>query len=140
MIASSQKRVRLTPHQKVVEGLKSQVHDLKETEAKLRAEIGDLEDRAGDLLRERDRFCASLGLGSYLDTGFAYHPVYNTTAIKTPSFMEVAVHVGRRFAMADLAEKYLKLDNVKNILIEVDEHSNAIREIRTNLERPRKDS
>lgn len=138
MIASTKKRVSLTPHQKVVEDLKSQVHDLKETEAKLRAEIGDLEDQAGDMLRERDRFCAALGLSTRLDTHDAWHPAYQfTTAVKTPSFMEVAVHCGRRFELADLAEKYLKLDNVKNVLLDVDEHSNAIKEIRRNLEEKR---
>ena len=134
MIASSQKRVRLTPHQKVVEGLKSQVHDLKETEAKLRAEIGDLEDQAGDLLRERDRFCAALNLG-HLGYNAVFYP-----RPTTPSFTEIAVHCGRRFALADLAEEYMKLENIRNVLIEMDEHSSAIREIRSDMERSRKDS
>ena len=131
MIASTKKRVSLTPHQKVVEDLKSQVNDLKETEAKLHAEISDLEDQAGDILRERDRFCAALNIGQlgYIP-GFSARPT-------TPSFMEIAVHCGRRFALADLAEKYLRLDNVKNILVEVDEQKDAIREIRRNLEEKR---
>jgi len=134
MIASSKKRVRLTPHQKALEDLRMKLAKMEKEKFEALVKAEDLQDQANDMLRERDRFCAALNIGQlgYIP-GFSVRPT-------TPSFTEIAVHVGRRFALADLAEKYMKLENVRNVLIEVDEHSKAIREIRTNLERSRKDS
>jgi hypothetical protein len=137
MGSTTKKSVRLTPHQKVVEGLKSKIIHLEETVAKNRAEISDLEDREGDMLRERDRFCEALGIRSEPSFDDKAFLGMSLTVSRQPSFMEIAVHCGRRFELADLAEKYLKLDNVKNVLFEVDEAKNAIREIRRNLEEKR---